>query len=181
MKLRTEDRCTMKRRGTWQNSALTLLLAASLVACAGSTRLDPVPAALRGQWTGDGKIAVVSCPQERLAVSLSIAEDGRVQGQIGEATLRNGYLSLNRGALLRWLDFNTDYIVRGELEGSVVAQEKNPSKLLYLPFNLAAGPGGEPLIEGGVTTAVDAGSAGKEIPMAASGVILRRTPATGGR
>ncbi len=181
MKIRTEVQRTMRRPGDWRKSALALMLAGSTMACAGSTRLDPVPAALRGQWSGDGKIAAVSCPQERLAVSLSIAEDGRVQGRIGEANLRNGYLSRNRGAVLRWLDFNTDYIVRGELEGAVVPQEQHPGKLLYLPFNLAASPGGELRIDGGVTTAVDTGSAGKVIPMAASDLILRRAPATGGR
>jgi hypothetical protein len=150
--------------------------------CAGCTRMDPVPEAVRGAWRGDAKIIVSWCKEARLPVSLSIAEDGHVEGKIGNATLREGYLARNRHELGRRLRINTDYIVRGHLEGTVVAAEPFRSVVVFIPFNLEERAGEAAVMDGGVTTSRSEAAPKKDWVVVCSDLELRRhgsAPETG--
>ena len=146
--------------------------------CAGSTRIDPSPELLRGDWIGDAKIIVTWCEQDRVAVSLAIAPDGRVEGTIGDAKLRQAYLAWNRGALGRQLDIKSDYIVRGELEGALVAQEGIERDSVFLPFDTETRELGELVLVGGVATSGSKFGGRDEMILSASGLVLRRPPKT---
>ena len=91
--------------------------------------------AMTGAWSGEARIAVDWTAQRRLPVSLTIDQDDRVSGTIGDAVLRNGRLERNRTAIGRALNLKTDWIIRGDLEGDVIKAEGVRRDAVTLPLN----------------------------------------------
>lgn len=115
---------------------------ASLLVWGGAGRWLPETqaAALRspqmaGAWSGEARIAVNWTTQRTLPVNLTIDQDSRVSGTIGDAVLRNGRLDRNRTAIGRALNLKTDWIVRGDLEGTVIKAEGVRRDAVTLPLN----------------------------------------------
>lgn len=157
----------------FRRSALAALLVLS-TACAGSERLDPTPAALRGAWSGEATISRIGGKKDQpLPLEIEIGADGRVSGTLGSATIQNGYVASNRGAFGRAIDIKTDYILRGGLEGSVIAGESAPSTFFMAPFNLVEKPDESAHVWGGLTT-WDNPSGGKNPIIGAHDLVLRR-------
>ena len=92
-------------------------------------------AQMNGAWSGEARIAVNWTTQRTLPVNLTIEQDDRVSGTIGDAVLRNGRLERNRTAIGRALNLKTDWIVRGELEGAVIKAEGVRRDAVTLPLN----------------------------------------------
>ena len=163
-----------------QHSTLRLFraaLAASLVfctACAGSDRLYMTPSSLAGVWSGQALLGMKWAPRDQpLPLEIEIFDDGRVEGTVGGATLRNACIASNRGVVGRTLDLATEYILRGELEGEVAAGEPKRSKFVLAPFNLVEKPGETATLWGSVTTWEHANGGKSEI-VGAHDLELRR-------
>lgn len=110
-------------------------------------RYDAVPTDLVGAWTGSAEIVVNWTTQRKLQVHLVIDSAGRVNGTIGDAELVDARVKRNRGALLRALNWKTDWIVIGRLEGPIIAAESIQRERVTVPFNLVKGE-----IRGGIHT-----------------------------
>ena len=93
---------------------------------------------LAGHWEASARIIVDWCKQPTLPVTIDIHPDGRVTGRIGDATLTKAQLTRNRGWVGRKLNLATDYIIRGDLTGPIVAAESITRTSVSLPLNLAA-------------------------------------------
>ena len=73
------------------------------------------PRALVGAWETEFKTRF-----GKSRVSFNLYEDGTVEGTVGDATMQNAYFKRNRGWLGRMLRHATDYIIVGDLNGSVI-------------------------------------------------------------
>lgn len=91
--------------------------------------------AMIGTWSGDAQIEVNWTDQRSIHVQLDIRADGNVSGQVGDARLKNGRMARNRGVLGRFLRIKTDYIVSGELHGSIIASEHIQRDAVKMPLN----------------------------------------------
>jgi hypothetical protein len=164
--MKTYDRKMKAYRGITR-----IMLAAALALCAWfSLAADrTMPPAIAGHWEGDARIIVDWCHQKTLRVSLTIGADGKVAGKVGDATLVNGLLDRNRGWLGRKLNLATDYIIRGELNGPVVAAESITRKAVNIPVDAS----GSSLVGGLHTSGTKFGGKGAGI-LSASSMLLRR-------
>jgi len=126
----------------WLATLVLMLLVLS--SCASKIVLTPAQV---GHWEGNARIIVVWCQQTNLPVKLDIQADGSVTGIVGDAKLTTGRLLKNRGWLLRKLNWATDYIITGGLDGPVVAAEGITRKRVMMPCNFDGG-----FIKGGVAT-----------------------------
>lgn len=109
-------------------TAMTILQAAD----------DTVTNALVGHWHGGARIVVDWCKQQRLPVAIEIHSDGSVTGKIGDATLKNGRLSRNRGWIGRKLNLATDYIITGGLTGSIIVIEGITRSSVSVPLDFTS-------------------------------------------
>jgi hypothetical protein len=125
--------------------ASAALCCAVLVLSAGAP--GRIPDGVVGSWTGTADIVVSWTIQKKLNVHLVIDLGGRVTGSVGDAALVEGRVKRNRGALLRALNWKTDYIVVGRLDGPVIAAERIERAAVSIPFNLLDGN-----IRGGIHT-----------------------------
>lgn len=75
------------------------------------------PQALVGAWETEADTRV-----GKLRVSFNLYEDGTVEGTVGDATMQDAYFKRNRGWLFRTLGWATDYIIVGDLNGSVTSE-----------------------------------------------------------
>jgi hypothetical protein len=125
------DRRLMK---TAQVLATLSLMLAAMTPLQGAD--DTVTDALVGHWQGSARIVVDWCQQQRLPVAIDINSDGNVTGKIGDATLKNGRLSRNRGWIGRKMNLATDYIIKGDLTGSLVPTEGVTRSSVSIPFDL---------------------------------------------
>jgi hypothetical protein len=114
-------------------AALSLMLTATTTIPAAD---EAVAHAMVGPWQGSARIVVDWCKQQRLPVAIDIKSDGSVSGKIGDATLKNGRLSRNRGPIGRKLNLATDYIIKGDLTGPIVATEGISRSGVSIPFDL---------------------------------------------
>lgn len=55
-------------------------------------------------------------------VILDLYKDGTVDGTVGDATMQDAYFKRNRGWLRRILGLATDYVIVGDLKGSVISE-----------------------------------------------------------
>lgn len=78
---------------------------------------------------------------------MDIHADGSVTGTVGDAKLTEGRLLRNRGWLFRKLNWATDYIVTGGLDGAIVAAEGITRSSVKIPLDLNDG-----MFVGGVNT-----------------------------
>lgn len=123
-----------------------------------------------GKFEGKAKIVVNWTQQKNLPVLLDIGADGAVSGKVGDATLKNGKLGKNRGAIGRKLNIKTDYIVTGKLSGPVIATEKISRASVSIPLNFVDGS-----YVGGLHTS--GGKAGGKSKMKLSATGLKLSPA----
>lgn len=124
---------------SWRSSGfvgllLVLLTSWALTAADANWALN-----LTGRFEGKGKIVVDWTQQKELPVALNIGADGAVSGQVGDATLKNGKLRKNRGAIGRKLNIKTDYIITGDLSGPVIAAEGISRESVSIPLNFKSG------------------------------------------
>ena len=105
---------------------------------------DLVPESLIGEWGGFRK-SVVRYEVETFSfkfeidsvdIKINIFKDGRVEGNVGDAKLKNCKFSFNRGWFGKTFNLATDYIIKGELEGSIFEKDSIQSKKISIPFNL---------------------------------------------
>ncbi len=151
-----------------------LVLLAAFASCAGGERLSVTPSSLQGVWRGEALIGLTWADKDQpLPLVFEIDADGRVSGKVGDAALKNAYVASNRGDFGRALDLATDYVVRGELEGVVVANEPKASSFVIAPFNVVEKAGEERHIWGSVTT-WDSPNGGKNEIVGARDMVLRR-------
>jgi len=136
------DYCALAKHTVNTNRYLTRFTAALTLLLATSTSLatDTVvtPAMVR-HWEGNARIIVSWCKQTNLPISLGIHSDGSVTGIIGDAVLSQGRLQRNRGWLGRKLHLKTDYIIIGDLAGSIVAAEGITRSGVKMPLNFSGG------------------------------------------
>jgi len=147
-------------------AALALLPALSLGAQVPDTGMV-------GAWSGEGKIVVNWTNQSFIQVRLDIRADGSVTGSVGDARLTKGRISRNRGAIGRLLNLKTDYIVRGELHGPVIASEHIERDRVSLPLNWDGDT-----FQGGLHTSGSAFGGADRMVFSAFDLYLRRDPAT---
>jgi len=126
---------------------------------------------LAGHWKGSARIIVDWCKQPTLPVTIDIHSDGSVTGKIGDATLTKAQVTRNRGWVGRKLNLATDYIIRGDLTGPIVAAESITRASVSLPLNLAASN-----LDGGVHTSGKKLGGKSDGILSASSLKLVRTP-----
>lgn len=96
-----------------------------------------VTPAMVGRWEGNARIIVSWCHQTNLPVTVEIRADGSVTGTVGDAKIVAGRFESNRGWLGRKLNWYTDYIIRGNLEGAIVAAEGINRERVMMPLNFS--------------------------------------------
>ena len=83
-----------------------------------------------GAWETEADIRVneaesdVTSYRGKLRVSFNLYEDGTVEGTVGDAAMQDAYFKRNRGWLFKLLGFATEYIIAGDLNGSVISEVK---------------------------------------------------------
>jgi hypothetical protein len=117
------------------------------MACSTQAAGSIVTPAMVGHWEGTAHIIVSWCQQTNLPVKLDIHADGSVTGTVGDAKLTDGHFLRNRGWWFRKLNLATDYIIRGGLDGPIVAAEGITLSSVAIPLNFKDG-----MFEGGVNT-----------------------------
>ncbi len=116
-----------------RTSLLMLVLALTGFAFAGH---PPEPL---GSWSGRGVLLVAGqekAERDTVDIHLLLTADYNVTGNVGEASLEECHWSSNRGRLLRWLNWKTDWIVKGNLRGCVTDADTTSSRQITIPFNL---------------------------------------------
>jgi|MudIll2142460700_1097286.scaffolds.fasta_scaffold73241_2 hypothetical protein len=118
--------------------ALVTLLVLGLAATLGACKKAPVapPAAMVGHWEGKAEVAVNWCNAKELAVSVTIAPDGRVTGKVGDATLKEGHIYPNPGKQATGVMLNTKYVIEAGLDGPLVAAEKITRGEICIPVEV---------------------------------------------
>ena len=76
-----------------------------------------------GHWQGSTHVIVKWCEQSELPVSLDILADGSVTGKVGDAELTNAHLAKKRNFFGRDDGHRATHIIRGKLQGPIVAAE----------------------------------------------------------
>lgn len=110
---------------------LIALILTPLALCA-----QQVDSALVGHWAGFGDVVVSWTRSRTLAADLTIAANGDVAGSIGDATVKNGHFRKNRGRVASAMGWKTEYIIEGELEGSILREEGLVRATFKMPLNL---------------------------------------------
>ena len=126
-------------------------------------------AALVGEWTGVAHITSDWCLQRELAVRVRINDDGTVQGQVGDATLRDGRLRSNRSAVARAMRLGTDWVIEGRLDGPIIRREAIVRDRVRLPLNWTGSA-----LEGELATSGSYEPMRDDMAVLASGLVLRR-------
>ena len=106
-----------------------------------------VTPAMVGHLEGNARIIVSWCHQTNLFVKVEISADGSVAGTVGDAKLTGGRFQANRGWLGRKLNLATDYIIKGKLDGAIVAAEGITRERVMIPLDFSGGS-----FKGGVNT-----------------------------
>jgi hypothetical protein len=101
---------------------------------------------------------------------VDIHADGSVTGTVGDAKLTDGYFLRNRGWLFRKLNLATDYIIRGGLDGPIVAAEGITRSRVNIPLNFSNG-----MFKGGVNTSGTDFGGKKSMWLAAANLKLVRS------
>ena len=124
--------------------ATLAMLLPVLTSCAADSAVTP---AMAGHWEGNARVIVSWCQQKNLPVKVDIHADGSVTGTVGDAKLTEGRFESNRGWLLRKLNWSCDYIIKGGLDGAIVATEgiKREHVMIALDYN-------DGIFKGGVDT-----------------------------
>ena len=130
----------------------TFFISVLLAACI-TTPIEVVDGSLVGAWHGECEIGlpVVFNPNQipesvertytTVDLDITIHEDAKVEGTLGEAILEECVLKLNRSDLGRALNMASDYIiVDGYLSGPIVSgEDAGDLKGFTIPFDLVDG------------------------------------------
>jgi len=130
---------------------LYFILATLLVAGCGATPMEHVDASLLGTWHGAATVRppisfvppsddTPRQPEVAVSITVTIHDDARVTGAVGDAELVNCVLKYNRDELGRQLNIASDYIViDGYLQGSIIPGDEELYKDFTIPFNVVDG------------------------------------------
>lgn len=89
-----------------------------------------------GTWTGTGETRQFG-ELEKIQVKITIDKSGAVKGMVGEATLEECVIKLNRNTFERFLNVKTDYSIGGgHIEGAVTSKDKLTYRNIMMPFNI---------------------------------------------
>lgn len=130
-----------------------------------------VTPAMAGDWEGNTRIIVSWCQQKNLALKLDIHADGSVSGSVGDAKLTGGCFEQNHGWLGRKLNLATDYIIRGKLDGAIVAAEGIALERVMIPLNFGSG-----VFKGGLNTSGRMFGGKRSMPFSAGSLALVHSP-----
>ena len=98
----------------------------------------PINPNLIGEWSGEVVLSYdneTNEPDEIADMEIMIEQSGNVSGKIGNAEFVGCQLSWNRTKFERLIDFKTDYIILGSLDGNVGKYDSNNIKI-SIPFNI---------------------------------------------
>lgn len=105
-----------------------------------------MPVELAGTWSGseiitvrfktNGKPYQFIISKESLPVIFKINNDGRVDGTIGNAKLMGCKVNRNRNAIGRALNLATDYVITGNLTGSIFQEDTIFLRNISAPFDM---------------------------------------------
>ena len=123
--------------------SLTFLLAFAGIAvllAVTRSRAWTQPEYAAGCWEGRASTVCSWCERDSVDVRITIHPDGSVEGTIGDATLQNGRFTRNRGWFGRFLlrmgiTTATEFIVTGDLEGPVIADEEITREWVKMPLD----------------------------------------------
>lgn len=139
----------MQQIASMEKRILGLLIASALTLAVTGCRASEslVTPAMVGHWEGTAQIVAVWIHHTNLPVKVDIHADGSVTGSVGDAKLTDGHFLRNRGWLGRKLNWWSDYIITGSLDGPIVAAEGITRSSVAIPLNFKDG-----VFEGGVNT-----------------------------
>lgn len=147
-----------------------IMMAALVLACSRTWAADAtLPSAMTGHWEGDARVVVSWSQQTTIHVALDIRPDSSVTGKIGDATITNGHFTQNRGRLGRALNWATDYIIQGKLDGAVIAAEGITRESVSIPLNFISDA-----FVGGVHTSGSKFGGKEKMILSARSLTLRR-------
>ena len=124
---------------------VSLFFFLTICSCGVSTPRIHVPNSLVGEWRGKQKVTVryringkwvFVGSQQLVGVNLTIAEDGKVTGKVGDASFEQCAVLQNRGWLLRKLNMATDFEIKGNLIGQTFPGDTLYNKGIQFPFYL---------------------------------------------
>jgi hypothetical protein len=93
-----------------------------------------IPAEYIGHWKGRGKIIVNWTKQQWLDINIEIKSDGTVTGQVGDSQLANAVVKL-RDWLTRKFNPESNWMIRGDLSGSIIKDENITREYINLLFD----------------------------------------------
>lgn len=148
----------------------SIIVAVALALLASPTAFAQRPdAALVGEWNGVAHITSDWCLQRELAVRVRIRDDGTVEGQIGDAKLRDGRIRSNRSAVARAMRLGTDWVIEGYLSGPIILHEAIVRERVRVPLNWTGSA-----LEGELATSGSYEPMRDDMVLLASGLVLRR-------
>ena len=120
-------------------SILALIFVVELFTHSGKAYTEEtMPPGIVGTWRGTTAVTP-RLSQERgwvdIDVVMTISPDGEVTGMVGNAQFQNAQVLKNRNWFYRKINFYTDHMVEGYLEGGVVLGDPIPRKTITIPFN----------------------------------------------
>jgi hypothetical protein len=128
---------------------LGLLIASALTLAFTGCRADEsvVTPAMVGHWEGNAYIVAAWCHQTNLTVKVDIHADGSVSGTVGDAKLTDGRFLRNRGWLGRKLNMYSDNVIKGGLDGPILAAQGITRSSVGIPLGFKDG-----MFDGSVVT-----------------------------
>ncbi|MBC8344104.1 MAG: hypothetical protein H8E61_09000 [Bacteroidetes bacterium] len=106
---------------------------------------DSIPKECAGTWKENVKVSIRYPADnefrfeshDHILLQLEISDDHKVNGSIGNASIENAELEINRGKLGKWLNIKTDYIIKnGEIKGHIVDTDPHDERNFTIPFNM---------------------------------------------
>jgi len=104
-----------------------------------------VPTDLIGNWQSKQKITVrnkvngkyvfINAP-DSIPLEFIIDEKGNVNGHLGNAVFENCKVQKNRSDLGKKLNLATDYVIKGNLKGTIFPEDPHMTKEISAPFNV---------------------------------------------
>lgn len=150
------------------SSSLVVVLTLALLAAPRGLAQRPDPA-LAGEWSGTAHVTSDWCLQRELGVRVRIHDDGSVEGQVGDATLRDARIRSNRSRIARAMGLGTDWVIEGHLSGPIIAREAVVRDLVRLPLNWTGST-----LQGELATSGSYEPMRDDLVVLASGLVLRR-------
>lgn len=104
-----------------------------------STWAGSIPSALVGTWVGSAGNTNAAPSNALMPLTLVISADGAVSGRLGAAVLEAGSIRKNRGALGRFFNMKSDYLIYADLEGSLFADKDIRYEGVFINMNVEDG------------------------------------------